>query len=98
VRRLPLAAVAPVPGGGRGVSVRPTVARVVVDPVACDGIGMCAHLAPDLVRVDTWGFPIIAGDPLTAREQRQARKAVAGCPRKALLLADAVPTAGLSNP
>jgi ferredoxin len=59
--------------------------RLVVDPVACDGIGICSHLAPDLVRVDSWGYPMIAGDPLTPRQERQARKAVAGCPRNALL-------------
>lgn len=76
------------------MSARPGALRLVVDPVACDGIGMCAHLAPDLVRVDSWGYPIIAGDPLTPREQHQGRKAVAGCPRKALLLADAVPSQG----
>jgi ferredoxin len=74
------------------MSSRTTAMRLVVDPVACDGIGMCAHLAPDLVRVDSWGFPIIAADPLTPREQRQAKKAVAGCPRNALLLADVVPS------
>ena len=60
--------------------------RLVVDHVTCDGIGMCAHLAPDVVRADSWGYPIIAGDTLTTREERQARKAIAGCPRKALLL------------
>jgi ferredoxin len=36
-------------------------ARLRVDPTACDGIGMCAHLAPDLIVLDTWGYPIIAG-------------------------------------
>jgi ferredoxin len=63
---------------------------LVVDPVACDGIGMCAHLAPALVNVDSWGYPI-THDPITPREQRQAKKAAAGCPRNALLLAAAVP-------
>ncbi|MGZ4614881.1 MAG: ferredoxin [Actinomycetes bacterium] len=65
--------------------------RLVVDPVACQGIGMCAHLAPDLVRVDSWGYPTVAGDLLTSRAERQANKAVAGCPRRALLLAAARP-------
>jgi ferredoxin len=65
--------------------------RLVVDPVACDGIGMCAHLAPALVRADSWGYPIVVRDPMTAREKRQANKAVAGCPRNALLLAAPLP-------
>ena len=81
----------PDPRDGRVMSARPAAARLVVDPVACDGIGMCAHLAPDLVSADSWGYPIIAGDPLTQREERQARKAVASCPRNALLLTAAPP-------
>jgi ferredoxin len=52
---------------------------------------MCAHLAPALVRADSWGYPIVVRDPMTAREKRQANKAVAGCPRKALLLAAPLP-------
>ena len=68
------------------MSPRP-MSRLVVDPVACDGIGMCAHLAPALVRADSWGYPIIVRDPMTPRERRKATKAVAGCPRNALLLA-----------
>lgn len=78
---------APDPRDRRVMSARPAAARLVVDPVACDGIGMCAHLARDLVSVDSWGYPIIAREALTLREVRQARKAVAGCPRNALLLA-----------
>jgi ferredoxin len=68
------------------MTARAAVGRLVVDPVACDGIGMCAHLAPDLVSVDSWGYPIIAGGPMTEREERQAKKAFTGCPRNALLL------------
>lgn len=60
--------------------------RLVVDPVACDGVGMCAHLAPDLVRLDSWGFPIIARDPASPRDERQAARAAAGCPRRAMLV------------
>ena len=33
--------------------------RLRVDPIACDGVGICTHLAPDLVGVDSWGFPIV---------------------------------------
>ncbi len=57
-----------------------------VDPVACDGIGMCAQLAPDVVSLDTWGFPVVPRDPLSPGESKQAARAVAGCPRRALLL------------
>ena len=27
--------------------------------MACDGVGVCAHLAPDLVELDRWGYPMI---------------------------------------
>ena len=61
--------------------------RLRLDPIACDGVGMCAHLAPSLISLDPWGFPLLPGGPLGPREQREARRAVAGCPRKALFLA-----------
>ena len=62
--------------------------RARVDIVACDGVGICAHLAPDVVRVDTWGFPILADGSLTSAQQRQALAAVRACPRRALFLVE----------
>ena len=47
---------------------------------------MCAHLAADVVRLDTWGYPIVPVEVLSDREQRQAGKAVEGCPKGALRL------------
>jgi ferredoxin len=60
--------------------------RLRVDPVACAGIGMCAHLADDLVRLDSWGYPVLPQRDLAAGEARQAARAVTGCPRRALRL------------
>lgn len=60
--------------------------RIRLDPVACDGVGLCAHLAPDVVRLDSWGYPMLPGDPLPAGGERQALRAVRGCPRAALFL------------
>lgn len=57
-----------------------------IDPQACDGIGMCAHLAPDLISLDRWGYPLIPTRVLNVEEISQATKAVKGCPRKALHL------------
>ena len=65
---------------------RTTPARIRVDPVACDGIGMCAHLASGLIILDTWGYPIVTGDLSGPAELRAARAAAAGCPRQALRL------------
>lgn len=60
--------------------------RLRIDPVACDGIGMCAHLAPDEIDVDTWGYPVLTGHLLQRAHRRRAAAAVAACPRRALFL------------
>ena len=57
-----------------------------IDAVACDGIGICSHLAPSVVRVDSWGYPVLAGEALRGGSLAQAERAVTGCPRKALFL------------
>ena len=59
--------------------------RLRVDPIACDGRGLCAEILPELITLDDWGFPVIAGDvpgPLVA----DAREAVRVCPKLALRL------------
>jgi len=62
-------------------------ARLRIDPSVCDGVGICAHLAPDLVTVDSWGYPILDPAPLASTaDLRQAKAAVAACPRSALYL------------
>lgn len=61
--------------------------RLRIDPSVCDGVGICAHLAPDLVTLDSWGYPIVDTDPLLSRSDlRQATNATNACPRKALYL------------
>jgi len=62
-----------------------------VDPVACEGVGLCAHLAGRLVATDPWGFPILDAGVVPAGERRRAEAAVAACPHRALWLQ---PTAG----
>ena len=69
--------------------------RLLVNPVACDGIGMCTQLAPDVVTTDTWGFPVAPDRDLSEREVKQTKRAVAGCPKRALLL---VPSRATSSP
>ena len=63
-----------------------TQERLRVDPVACDGVGICAHLAPRLVTVDSWGYPIVPTEPLDRGDRRSADLAVAGCPKRALFI------------
>jgi len=75
--------------GGRAAHAR--LEQLRVDPVACDGVGICSHLAADLVTVDSWGFPVVSAESLDARTRRQAKAAVAACPRRALFVADVRP-------
>ena len=62
---------------------------LVVDPVACDGHGVCAELFPEMVSLDPWGYPIIDAATVPAHLERHAARAVAGCPRLALHLVPA---------
>ena len=61
-------------------------ARLRVNPIACTGHGLCAELLPELVTLDAWGYPLLAGGPVPARLTRRARHAVTNCPALALLL------------
>ena len=31
--------------------------RLRVDPIACDGRGLCAETLPEMITLDDWGFP-----------------------------------------
>ncbi|HEY5263301.1 MAG TPA: ferredoxin [Acidimicrobiales bacterium] len=58
-----------------------------VDPILCDGFAHCHELAPELVQIDEWGYPIIDERPTPMSELallKSARLAVRGCPRQAL--------------
>ena len=60
--------------------------RVRVDPIACDGHGLCAALLPERIALDDWGFPMIDDTPLDGALEAHARRAVEACPRLALRL------------
>jgi ferredoxin len=58
-----------------------------VNPILCDGFAHCHELAPELVHVDEWGYPIISDQPTSTNDRsilHSARLAVRGCPRQAL--------------
>jgi ferredoxin len=57
-----------------------------VDPIACDGHGLCAELFPERISLDEWGFPIVDGEEISSKLERHAKRAVAACPMKALRL------------
>jgi ferredoxin len=60
--------------------------RLVVDPIACVGHGLCAELFPEWIQLDDWGFPIIDPRPVPRPLEAHARRAVAACPTLALAL------------
>jgi ferredoxin len=59
---------------------------LTVDPIACDGHGLCAELVPELVTLDDWGYPLVSGHPVPTGLGGAAREAVALCPKLALRL------------
>jgi ferredoxin len=66
---------------------RPDHFVLKVNPILCDGFGHCHELAPELVHVDEWGYPILRVEPTSIDDRdtyESARLAVRGCPRQAL--------------
>jgi len=60
--------------------------RLRLDPIACDGHGLCAELFPERVTLDDWGYPIVDDAPIEPRLLAHARRAVEACPLLALRL------------
>jgi ferredoxin len=61
--------------------------RLRVNPILCDAVGFCAEIVPELISVDDWGFPMVDSQPIeNAVWLQHARRAVATCPRLALVL------------
>jgi ferredoxin len=70
-----------------GVRRRPGSFVLQVNPILCDGFGHCGELAPELVVMDEWGYPIITSEPTSFSDVgvfESARLAERGCPRQAL--------------
>jgi ferredoxin len=57
--------------------------RLEVNPIACTGHGLCAELLPELIELDEWGYPILAGS-IPIDLEAHARRAVSACPTLAL--------------
>jgi ferredoxin len=66
-----------------------------VDPIACDAHGVCAELFPEWIRLDDWGYPIVSDNPIPDELLPHARRAVAACPKVALVLREIAARAGL---
>jgi ferredoxin len=59
--------------------------RLRVNPIACTGHGMCAELLPELIKLDPWGYPLLAGARVPRELADHAKRAAAACPTLALL-------------
>ena len=70
-------------------------ARLLANPALCDGHGICALRAPELLALDAWGFVgVETTEMLSGRDLRRAASAVAACPERALSLVGAPVAAG----
>ena len=57
-----------------------------IDPIACDGHGLCAELFPEWIALDDWGYPMVGDADVPPELLAHARRAADACPTLALLL------------
>jgi ferredoxin len=61
---------------------------LVLNPILCDGRGLCHDVAPDLIELDEWGYPLLPGGglraPITRANRKAAEDATHACPVLAL--------------
>ena len=68
------------------LGAKPGTKRIAVNPIACDGHGLCAEMLPELITLDDWGYPIITSAEVPPHLEAVARQARNLCPTLALLL------------
>jgi ferredoxin len=64
--------------------VKSSEARLHVDPIACQGHGLCIEAFPEMLGRDPWGYPVLPREPIPPHLMRHAERAVAVCPVLAL--------------
>jgi NADH:ubiquinone oxidoreductase subunit F (NADH-binding)/ferredoxin len=79
----PVRGMLPLPAGPESASEK----QLMVDWVRCEGHGLCAHLVPELIHLDSNGFPVIMNIPVPPWLEKDAQQAVEMCPALALRLA-----------
>lgn len=60
--------------------------RLRVNPITCEGHGLCAELLPEWIQLDEWGYPAVDDQTLPEQLVVHARRAAAACPTLALRL------------
>jgi NADH:ubiquinone oxidoreductase subunit F (NADH-binding)/ferredoxin len=91
----PVRGILPLPAGPETENDK----QLIVDWVRCEGHGLCAHLVPELIHLDSNGFPVIMNIPVPPWLEKDAQQAVEMCPALALrLAADPRKAAGRRDP
>lgn len=60
--------------------------KLSIDPDLCQGHARCNHLFPDLFDLDEEGYGIVRCPDVPSGHEDQARRAVATCPERAILV------------
>ena len=60
--------------------------RLRVDWIKCDGYGLCSDMAPDVISLDDWRYPIVPAGPIDRSLLHETQRAVDCCPMKAIML------------
>jgi len=68
-------------------STKDSEPRLRVDPIACQGHGLCIEAFPEMIGRDPWGYPVLSTDAVPQHLMRHAERAVSACPVLALRLA-----------
>lgn len=58
--------------------------RVRVDPELCDAFGICATHAPNVFKLDEWGFASVEQSDIPHGEEEAVWRAVFDCPMHAI--------------
>jgi ferredoxin len=61
-----------------------TVMRI--NPITCDGHGLCAELLPELLVLDDWGYPMPITVDVPPDLEKNASRAASACPTLAIIL------------
>lgn len=59
-----------------------------LDQDKCQGYGICALAAPELLSLDDYGMAVLDGPAAEAAPERLQRRAVLSCPAEAIRLVD----------
>jgi ferredoxin len=62
--------------------------RLRVDWIRCDGYGLCGDLAPEVIALDEWRYPIIHDGSVPAALMNDVQRAIDCCPMRALTLVE----------